>query len=164
MIHILDKINQSILKVIQKNGRISNQKLAESVNLSPSPCLQRHKHLEKKGIIEGYEAKINLDKISRHVFVWTEISLKHNKLTEEKLFENYIQKSPCIVKAIAVGGDTDYFVLYCVPSIEYYQNETYKLIEETNVIESLTSNFIMRDVKKFEGYPLDILLNDDIEA
>ena len=52
----LDKIDQNILKILQEDGRVSNVKLAQTINLSPTPCLERVKRLEKEGYIKGYVA------------------------------------------------------------------------------------------------------------
>ena len=64
---VLDRIDLSILDVLQKNGRISNVNLAKQVNLSPSPCLERVKKLEDAGYIEGYSAKLNATKLQQNV-------------------------------------------------------------------------------------------------
>ena len=63
----LDRIDINILVQLQKDGRISNVNLADAVGLSPSPCLQRVKRLEQAGFITGYEAHINLTRITDSV-------------------------------------------------------------------------------------------------
>jgi len=155
----IDKINRKLLEIIQNDGRSSNQDVAEKLNLSPSPCLQRRKYLEEKGVITGYSSQVDLKKIARHVFVWAEVTLKHNKVAEEKIFEKYLMDTDYIIKALALGGKVDYLVLFCVPSVEFYQTATYTMMEETNIIKNLTSHFVMREVKKFEGFPLSLLLD-----
>ena len=63
----LDRIDISILSTLQQQGNITNVNLAEAVGLSPSPCLQRVKRLEKAGYIQNYRAVINLKKLAEHV-------------------------------------------------------------------------------------------------
>ena len=63
----LDKIDLRILQTLQKDGRITNQNLAERVNLSPSSCLQRVRRLEQAGVISSYQAHLNLVSIARHI-------------------------------------------------------------------------------------------------
>ena len=55
----IDDKDRQIIRTLQRHGRITNQDLAEAVNLSPSPCLRRVKNLEKVGIIQGYSARVN---------------------------------------------------------------------------------------------------------
>lgn len=60
MAHVeLDAIDRRILSILQENGRLSNQDIAERVNLSPSPCLRRIRRLEEMGVITGYVALRN---------------------------------------------------------------------------------------------------------
>ena len=59
----IDKIDAKILRVLQKDGRISNLKLAEEVHLSPTAVLERVKRLTRDGFILGYEAKLNPAKL-----------------------------------------------------------------------------------------------------
>ena len=59
----LDKIDCKILEILQADGRLSNQEIAEQVNLSPSPCLRRIKRLEEAGVIRQYVALLDPEKI-----------------------------------------------------------------------------------------------------
>ena len=75
----LDRIDIRILATLQEQGNITNVNLADVVGLSPSPCLQRVKRLEKAGYIESYRAVINLRKLSDHVTVFTEVTLADHR-------------------------------------------------------------------------------------
>lgn len=59
----LDAIDRRILAILQENGRLSNQEIAERVNLSPSPCLRRIRRLEETGVITGYVALLDPQKL-----------------------------------------------------------------------------------------------------
>src|SRR6185295_174075 len=72
----LDQLDIKILDKLQADARITNQDLAEAVGLSPSPCLQRVKRLEKAGIIANYRVQIDLHAICRHVDVICAVTLK----------------------------------------------------------------------------------------
>ena len=71
----IDKIDAKILRVLQKDGRISNLKLAEEVHLSPTAVLERVKRLTRDGFILGYEAKLNPAKLGAGLLVFVEILL-----------------------------------------------------------------------------------------
>ncbi len=60
----LDAIDRKILAILQENGRLSNQEIADRVNLSPSPCLRRIRRLEESGVIRGYVALLDPQKAS----------------------------------------------------------------------------------------------------
>ncbi|MCW8840140.1 MAG: Lrp/AsnC family transcriptional regulator, partial [Gammaproteobacteria bacterium] len=59
----LDRYDRRILEALQKDGRISNQELAERIGLSPSPCLRRVRALEESGLITGYRALLDAKKL-----------------------------------------------------------------------------------------------------
>ena len=60
---VLDRFDRHILEVLQLDGRINNQDLAERIGLSPSPCLRRVRALEESGLIVGYRALLDAKKI-----------------------------------------------------------------------------------------------------
>lgn len=160
MRHIkIDKTNARMLQILQEDGRLSNQKLAKQLNISPSPCLQRRKHLEERGVIAGYSAHIDLEKIAKVLLVSAEVTLANNKVKDERAFETYLNGVDEIISAYAVGGRIDYVLLFCVPSLEQYQTLSEALLEANPVIETLTSHVVMREVKQSKGWPLAVLLN-----
>jgi hypothetical protein len=71
----LDDRDIAILKVLAREGRLSKADLARRINLSPTPCWERLKRLEKAGIIEGYNARIALKKTAPHVTVFVTLEL-----------------------------------------------------------------------------------------
>jgi Lrp/AsnC family leucine-responsive transcriptional regulator len=75
----LDKTDRKILSILQTDGRLSNQDVAEQVNLSPSPCLRRIKRLEEEGVIRQYVALLDPDKIGLGLLAYVNVRLeKHS--------------------------------------------------------------------------------------
>ena len=76
----IDNIDRKILRMLQENSKITNAYLSTQIGLSPAPTLERVRKLEKKGIISGYHAQLNLSKIGLGVSTFVLVSLKeHNK-------------------------------------------------------------------------------------
>ena len=100
----LDELDLKILKTLQREGRITKVKLAEAVNLSPSPCWERLKRLEDLGVISGYHAHINLEKLVKPTLVLTEVTLRHHQHEDFQIFEKAVQDIPEIVECYALGG------------------------------------------------------------
>lgn len=157
---ILDSISKRLLQVLQQDARISNQELANRIGISPSPCLQRRKRLEDLGIIEGYETRIDLSKLTSHVEVIAEITLNTNKALEEKRFHEYIEDLPEIVTCHAVAGKVDYFAMFIAPSVQHYLAVVDQMIEALGIIETVTSHIVYGRTKPYNGLPLDLLLQD----
>lgn len=109
----LDRIDISILSTLQQQGNITNVNLAEAVGLSPSPCLQRVKRLEKAGYIQNYRAVINLKKLAEHVTVFTEVTLADHRRKDFVKFENEIKNHENVVECHLLSGGYDYLLRHC---------------------------------------------------
>ena len=70
----LDRIDRNILRELQNDGRLSNVELSKRVGLSPTPCLERVRRLERSGYILGYNARLNPKKLGASLLVFVEIS------------------------------------------------------------------------------------------
>src|SRR5215470_5144433 len=104
----LDEIDLRILKELQKDGRISNQLLAERVGISPSPCLRRVRRLEEDGFIDRYVALVNPASLGRGLHVFVEVKLDRQTRASVDRFEAEVRKYPEVLEAHLLTGDWDY--------------------------------------------------------
>lgn len=118
----LDRRDIQILSILQQQGRITKTALAEKVNLSPTPCWERLKRLEKAGVIEGYNARLCVTKIAPHNVVFMQAELLSHQTHDFKCFENALAKIDEVVECWSVGGGFDYLIKFMVKSIDHYQN------------------------------------------
>ena len=72
---LLDRADRAIVTALQENARLTNVELSERIGLSPSACLRRVNTLERKGLIAGYHATIDMAKIDYDVMVMVQITL-----------------------------------------------------------------------------------------
>lgn len=100
----LDRIDINILVQLQLDGRLTNVELASRVGLSPSPCLQRTKRLEKAGFITSYRAQVELAKIGDSVMVFTEVTLSDHRRNDFIKFEREIRRWESVVECHLVSG------------------------------------------------------------
>lgn len=154
-----DQISLNILTELQKDSSIRNQDLAEKIGLSPSPCLQRVRKLEKEKVIKGYRATINLSKIFDHVIVILEVSLKNNDIKSAVSFETYIKKNPMVIECNQVSGQFDYLVKFISRSMEHYMAESDKMLDACEAIGSIKTHVSMKTIKEFSGFPIEHLLD-----
>ncbi len=149
----LDKIDLKIIEALQADGRLTKQKLAEAVSLSPSACIERLKRLEKEGFIRGYHADIAMEKLVPYSAVLVEITLKNHRGEDFRRFESAIADIPEIVECYAVGGGIDYIVKFVARSIEDYQKQIDWLLDSDVGIDRYFSYFITKQAKK-TPYPV----------
>jgi DNA-binding Lrp family transcriptional regulator len=154
----LDQLDIKILDKLQTDARITNQDLADAVGLSPSPCLQRVKRLEKAGIIASYRVQIDLNAICRHVDVIAAVTLKSHGLEEFADFERSVAGMQHVVECTKVSGNIDYFVRFICPDIGAYQMLSDELLKLGPKIGNLSSHVVLKTVRPFIGVVLDDLV------
>ena len=123
----MDKINLDatdirILSAVQNHGQLSKTKLAEIVNLSPTPCWARLAKLKAAGFIRGYHANIALERVCDFTQVIVTVSLTHHRKSDFERFEGHIRKLEEITECIATGGGMDYVLKIFSPSLAAFRN------------------------------------------
>ncbi|GAA0485381.1 MULTISPECIES: Lrp/AsnC family transcriptional regulator [Tatumella] len=154
----LDRLDISILAHLQKDGRISNVNLAEAVGLSPSPCLQRVKRLEAAGFIGGYEASLNLAKITESVSVFTEVTLNGHRREDFQRFEHCLSQTDELMECHLITGGYDYLLRFLTRSIEHYQEVIEGLLDENIGIGKYFSYIVIKSPILKKSVPLYSLL------
>ncbi len=146
-----------ILEFLQRDGRITNQELAEKVALSPSACLARVKRLENEGYIEGYRTKIRLEKLGPILMAFMEVTLGSHFPEDFKRFEAYIDKRSEIVESFIVGSHFDYLIEVVVSDMTQLRALSNEILEAQLGVVKLNTLPVIERNKPFSGYPLEKL-------
>lgn len=153
----IDKIDFKILQTLQKNGRITNQDLAEKVCLSPSSCLQRVRRLEKEQVIQSYHARLDLSRIARHIMCIATVSLKNHTQQEFKAFEQLIGSIAEIVECYTVSGESDFLIRIICADMNRYLEINDELVSSSSYQVTINSYVVMKENKAFEAVELNTL-------
>lgn len=150
----IDEIDQRILEVLQRDGRITNTALADLVGLSPSPCHRRVRRLEQLEYITGYRAVVSREKLGfgTSVLVGLKVDILRNS-EGEALRESLIQM-PEVVAAHFVSGDIDFLLEIVTPDLEHFEQFLLQELLNLPMIKDIRSNVVIRSIK-LEG-PLPI--------
>ncbi|MDD2700232.1 MAG: Lrp/AsnC family transcriptional regulator [Sideroxydans sp.] len=143
----LDNYDLEILRVLQENGRISNQELADRISLTPSPCLRRLHALEDAGLITGYRAMLDAKKLGLSLMALILISM--DKHTPERLdnFEAKIAEIPDVLECLLITGqDADYQLKVVVKDMDAYQELLLNRITRIEGVTGVHSSFVLRRV------------------
>ena len=155
----LDRIDIKILSTLQTSGNITNVDLAEMVGLSPSPCLQRVKRLEKAGYILNYRAVLNLKKLADHVTVFTEVTLADHRREDFIKFERDIAKHDNVVECHLLSGGYDYPLKFVARSVSQYQEIMEDLLERNLGIDKYFSYVAIKPVVEKNAVPIEDLVD-----
>jgi len=143
----LDRIDRNILRELQKNGRISNVELSQRIGLSPTPCLERVKRLEKQGVIKSYTALLDPQHLEASLLVYIELTLKRSSGDVFERFNEAAKQLDSILECHLVSGDFDYLLKTRVADMSAYR----KVLTETLValpdIKSSKTYVVMEEVK-----------------
>ena len=150
----IDKIDAKILRVLQKDGRISNLKLAEEVHLSPTAVLERVKRLTRDGYILGYEAKLNPAKLGAGMLVFIEVLLDRTAPDVMDTFKAAVQVRPEILECHLVAGGFDYLIKTRVADMSAYRGMIGSVIWALPGVRETRTYAVMEEVKSSTALPV----------
>lgn len=144
--HNLDKFDLAILDELSRHGRLSNQELAERIGLSPSPCLRRVKALEDAGIIQGYKAILNREKMGLSLMALLHISLDKHTPERFEQFEQHITLLPEVRECLLITGHSaDYQLKVVVKDMHAYQELLLHRITRIQGVSGVHTSFVLRE-------------------
>ena len=150
----LDRTDRRILECLQNDGRISNVQLARKVNLTPTPCIERVKRLERQGFIRGYTAILNPEMVNASLLVFVEIDLSHKSPDAFKKFREEARKLPEIMECHLVSGNFDYLIKARVRDMKSYRELLGEKILSLPGVNGSRSYVVMEEVKETLSLPL----------
>ncbi|WP_133406813.1 leucine-responsive transcriptional regulator Lrp [Parashewanella tropica] len=151
----LDRIDKNILNELQLDGRISNVELSKRVGLSPTPCLERVKRLEKHGYINGYTAIVNPHFLGASLLVFVEITLSKDN---PQVFENFnraVQLLDDIQECHLVSGDFDYLLKTRVADMSAYRQLLGETLLKLPSVADTRTYVVMEEVKQTSKIPIN---------
>jgi Lrp/AsnC family transcriptional regulator, leucine-responsive regulatory protein len=152
----LDRYDRRILELLQLQGRLTNLELAERVGLSPSPCLRRVRALEESGIVRGYHALLDAQKLGLSLMALVYISMDRHTPERFANFEARIRVLPAVLECLLITGQqADYQLKVVVHDMQAYQH---LLLDEITRIDGVTgvhSSFVLRQVVDHTALPLE---------
>ncbi len=150
----LDRIDKNILFELQRDGRLSNVELAKRVGLSPTPCLERVKRLEKERYITGYNAKLNPHKLEAALLVFVEITLTKTSPDVFDDFSKAVQHLDVIQECHLVSGDFDFLLKTRVPDMAAYRQLLGETLLTLPAVSESRTYVVMEEVKSSNLLPI----------
>lgn len=152
----LDAIDLKILDAVQKDGRITKLKLAETVGLSATPCWLRLRKLEKAGLIAGYHARLAPRRLAPFATVLLEVTLANHRQADFDRFERAVTDLPEVLACWSVGGGVDYILKIVARDIDAYQRMVDRLLSADIGIDRYFTYIVTRVVKEEGPVPLSL--------
>ena len=144
---MIDKIDDEILRLLTKNGRITLSELAKKVNLSISPCQARLKKLENKKYILGYHARINYEQLQKAHIAFVQVVLSDTRASALENFNSEVSKLESIEQCHMIAGSFDYLLKVRTKNISQYRTILAEKISSLPNVSS-TSTFVSMETIK----------------
>ena len=149
-----DDIDLHILRVLQADGRIANQELADRVGLSPSPCLRRVRRLEDEGYIERYVALLDPDRLDRGLDVFVRVRLERQTVEAVERFESEVVDLPEVQACYRMVGEVDFLIHLVLDDLTGWDEFYMEHLGGLEGVAGITSMISMRRVKYTTALPL----------
>ena len=143
----LDRTDRRILNSLQKNGRLANVDLAREVNLTPTPCLERVKRLEKEGFITQYVALLDPVKANAALCAYIEVQLTNTSTETVRVFNKHMLALPEVQECQLVAGGFDYLIKIRVADMQHYQRFLGEKLSSIESISQTHTYVVIEDVK-----------------
>lgn len=150
----LDNIDLGILDQLQRDGRVSNAKLAELFSLSETSCWRRLKRLDDAGLIEGCHTVLNRRKLGLGVMVYVQIICTQHTEEVTAEFERIIHASPNILSCDNTTGEADYLLQVVAADLDDYSRFVEKVLRKLPGVFGIRSNISLRQVKSTKRLPI----------
>lgn len=146
--YTLDEKDLSILRLLQKDAKLSVRDISTRINLSPTPTHERIKRMEKSGIIKEYTAVLDRKKVNKGMMVVCMIALNaHNKKTAAKFIEQ-VTKLKEVVEFYNISGDFDFMLKILAPNMDEFHEFFVNKLSEIEGIGQTKSIFVMNSIKE----------------
>ena len=151
----LDRYDREILRLLQEDGRLSNQDLAERIALSPSPCLRRTRALEEAGVIAGYRALVDAKALGYALMALVYISMDKHTSERFETFDRQIPAIPEVLECLLITGQqSDYQLKVVVADMDAYQDLLLNKITSIPGVTGVHTSFVLRRVVDRTALPV----------
>jgi DNA-binding Lrp family transcriptional regulator len=147
----LDDKDLQLLRLLQKNAKLTVKELAKEVNLSTSPVFERVKRLEQEGFVKRYAAVLDAEKLNRGFTVFCQIKLKIHDRSVGYDFVKEILEIEEVAECYNISGDFDFLLKVQVRDMKHYQDFVFNKLGSGDSIGSTHSTFVMAEVKNNHG-------------
>jgi DNA-binding Lrp family transcriptional regulator len=152
----LDRHDVLLLAELQRDSRQTVQQLAAATGLSSTPCWKRVKEMEAAGVIRGYTALVDRERVGLTLAVLAEVNLTRHHEDDVRKFEQAVAAEPRIVSCYATTGQADYLIKVLVPDIKRYESFLHDTMFKLPGVTHVRSSVVLKEVKAETRLPLDV--------
>ena len=150
----VDEIDQKIIKLLQQDGKMRIKEIASHLALTNTPVFDRIKRLEAEGIITGYTAQVDRNRLGFQLVAFCSVSFDQHQRELIQNFEQDIAKLDEVLECYHIAGMFDYLLKVLVKDMDQYQQFITEKLASLKYIGKVQSSFVMTEVKQAQVFPL----------
>lgn len=158
----LDDIDYRIMAELQENSNLTNKELAAKVHLSSTPTFERVKRLEREGYIKKYQAVLDAEKLDCGFMAFCFLKMKQHSFENGIKIMEAVKHMPEIAECYNISGDYDFLLKIFSKDMKSYQKFILRILGDLDCIGSLSSSFVLGEVKNTHLLPIGGE-SDDVE-
>ncbi|MEJ6022149.1 Lrp/AsnC family transcriptional regulator [Ramlibacter sp. PS4R-6] len=152
----LDRHDLILLSELQRDSRQTVQQLGDAAGLSSTPAWKRVKEMEATGVIRGYTALVDREKVGLSLAVLAEINLTRHNEDDVRRFEREVSACPPIVSCYATTGQADYVIKVLVPDIKAYESFLHEVLFKLPGVTHVRSSVVLKEIKSETRLPFEV--------
>lgn len=153
----LDATDLKILSLLQEDGRMSNQDIAERVFLSPSSCLRRVRLLEENGIIARYSAVLDTAALGLEVDAFVQVTMRRDVDRWHENFSAALQVWPEVVGSYIITGEANYLLRIRARSLKHFSAFILEKLYKADGVLDIRSNIVLQTIKDTQAIAPELL-------
>ncbi|MEM7067352.1 MAG: Lrp/AsnC family transcriptional regulator [Pseudomonadota bacterium] len=150
---MLDEKDRKILSTLVEDGRASVETVAEAIGLSPTPTRRRIQQMEESGVISGYSANIDAEKLGLELAIYAFVKLQKRDRDTIAKFESEVSKIPEVLTCDLITGAHDYLLYMRLPAMKHYNRFLRHVLAELPGVFGIETSVIIGNVKNSSQLP-----------
>jgi DNA-binding Lrp family transcriptional regulator len=151
----IDAFDRKMLALLQEDGRLTNGELAARINLSPSQCSRRRQRLEEEGLIRGYRAVLDRDRLGFSLTNMVTVTLATHNRDNARRFADLVSRLPEVQEAHALTGEMDYILKVVTPDLKSLSHFVNDVLLPHESVQHVKTAIVLETLKETAALPLD---------
>lgn len=150
----IDGFDRKILSLLQEDARLTNNDLSERVNLSPSQCSRRRQRLEDEGLIKGYRAVLDRDRLGFSLVNVISVTLATHNRDNARRFADLLTRLPEVQEAHALTGEMDYILKVVTPDLKSLADFVNDVLLPHDSVQHVKTAIVLETLKETTALPI----------
>lgn len=151
---MIDAFDRKILALLQEEGRLTNNELAERVHLSASQCSRRRQRLEEEGMIRGYRAVLDRDRLGFSLVNIISVTLATHNRDNAQRFSELLARLPEVQEAHALTGEMDYILKVVTPDLKSLSQFVNGVLLPHESVQHVKTAIVLETLKETAALPI----------